>query len=295
MRSALLLALSLCTATPLISQSAERGDTTPGRYFGPAIAYRDNYIRAPSFWGIALDFPILSRYSPPSTGPVFSLSDLGDTATRFDQILSYGVGLQWRTRLGETPGLRLGIDLGYRRQNGRIHSRSVQTYENGTVALFLPEQHDFSMDLVQLGGTVDFELISHPLIPDDPLVPADAPIEEWWSIVLSAGITGVWRAGSNIRMVGIFENPEEAELFRDVLPVMEDGRTLLFYDGPIYSLESLGAEFEGGIAVEFPIGGDLFGSVGIAYTQNLFPAALEEWTYRGVGLRIGVGVPGWML
>ena len=97
MRSAIIAALFLCTATPLFSQYAERGDTIPGRYFGPAIAYRDNYIRAPSFWGIALDFPILSRYSPPSTGPVFGLSDLGDTATRFDQILSYGVGLQWRT------------------------------------------------------------------------------------------------------------------------------------------------------------------------------------------------------
>ncbi len=294
MRSAILLVLFLRTTT-LSAQSADRGDTTPGRYFGPAIAYEHNYIRAPSFWGISLDFPILSWYSPPSTGPVLGLSDLGDTATRFDQILSYGVGLHWRTRLGETPGLRLGVGLGYRRQSGRIHSRSAQTFENGSIALFLPEQHDFSMDLVRFGGTVDFELISHRLLLDGPLTPTHTPIEEWWSIVFSAGITGVWRAGSNIRMAGIFENPEDAELFRDVLPIMEDGRTLLFYDGPIHSLETLGAEFEGGIAVEFPIGGYLFGSVGITYTQNLFPAALEEWTYRGVGLRIGVGVPGWML
>ena len=151
------------------------------------------------------------------------------------------------------------------------------------------------MDLVRLGGTVDFELISHRLLSNDPLTPADSPIEEWWSIVVSAGITGVWRTGSNIRMVGIFENPEDAELFRDVLPIMEDGRTLLFYDGPIHSLEPLGAEFEGGIAVEFPIGNYLFGSVGVVYTENLYPAALGEWTYRTLGLRMMVGVPGWAL
>ncbi len=292
MRTHILL-FAILTGTPLFlsaqeNPGSERGDA--GHCFGPGHAeHSGSYLRTPSFFAVTLDLPVLSRFTFPSTGPMYELSGMGDSGTFLDQPIGYGAGVLWRTRPESIDGIRYGLDLDFRHLRGGGHSSSLVTFENGATGALLGEERDFSLDLLRLGATLEYELMSHPTPGDDPLIPADAPIDAWWSIVFSARLNGVWRVGSEISVVAVPDDPDVLESLGATFPLTDDGRGVVLDEGAIEGLNDFTAEFEGGASVEIRLGSTTFLALGLYYTRNLVPLTDEGWSYESLNLRTGLG------
>lgn len=292
MRTHVLLFVIL-TGTPLllsaqVDSDSERG--AAGTHFGPGHPeHSSSHLRTPSFFALSLDLPVVSRFTFPSTGPMHGLSGMGDSSTFFDHPIGYGAGVLWRTRPQSIDGIRYGLDLDFRHLRGGGHSSSLMTFENGATGALLREEHDFSLDLLRLGATLEYELMSHPTPGDDPLIPADAPIDAWWSIVFSARLNGVWRVGSQISVVAVPDDPDALEILDDTFPLTDDGRGVVLDEGAIEGLNDFTAEFEGGASVEIRLGSTTFLALGLYYTRNLVPYTDEGWSYESLNLRTGFG------
>lgn len=279
--------LPLLLTTRLSGQPGELGggaDSLADRITGSAVGSR-------LFIGTTLNYPVLSWFSGAPSVPLPFIPDtISWHAFSPEQEIGFGLHGLIGYRFTTDGRLRAGLTAGLRYQKGRsyFHARGDSSGRFRPVAF---GRMIFSLTTIRLGTELQYEVLSwdrptpFPEKSPEEVLPR-ASVDRWYAVVLRVGATGLWRVGSNVEIAG---NPGPDDLGGSVNPMQRiEGIQFSYYDDSIPELDPFGLELLGGIALEFPVGDQVTGSIGVAVSENLSAAAPDGWTYQTVEVQGGV-------
>lgn len=223
--------------------------------------------------------------------PIPLMPDSANYNTIPQQEIGFGIHLSGGYHLTRNKRLRSLVSLGFRRQAGRAYFHGWVADSGGAQSLTAGRMF-FSLHSIRLGLELQYQPLRWDLeteFPDDPggVVPA-ASVERWYAVVLRLGATGIWHVGSNIDASG---RPHPDSIGRNPLRsrLGSGSFNTEYFDGPIPGLDPYGLELLLGLSLEFPVGDQVIGSIGVSFSHNLRDLTPDRWSHQSVAVQGGIG------